>query len=97
MKTTEGVRDYFNFARYKEETNADQKPFFKHFFEMQMFTRFLERKLWAQNNEDVIDVTFFDEHIRLKQARNRKTFKTVSISHISYVFTVPEGGQPVPE
>jgi hypothetical protein len=23
VKTTEGVRDYFNFARYKEETNAD--------------------------------------------------------------------------
>lgn len=23
VKTTEGVRDYFNFARYKEDTNAD--------------------------------------------------------------------------
>lgn len=78
VKTVEGVNACFSFQRYKEETVNDQKQFLKHFLHMQMFTRFLERKLWAQKNEDVIDITFFDEHVRLKQARNRKTFKTVS-------------------
>lgn len=77
VKTVDGVTACFSFAKYKEETPADQKAFFKHFLHMQMFTRMLERKLWAQKNEDVIDITFFDEHIRLKQARNRKTFKSV--------------------
>ncbi len=47
---------------------------------MQMFTRFLERKLWAQKNEDVLDILIFDEHIRLKQARARKSIiKSVRI------------------
>ena len=44
---------------------------------MQMFTRLLERKLWANRNEDVTDLAFFDEHIRLKLIRNKQTFKTV--------------------
>jgi hypothetical protein len=33
---------------------------------MQMFTRLLERKLWASKNEDVTDLLFLDENIRLK-------------------------------
>jgi abortive infection bacteriophage resistance protein len=37
-----------------------------------MFTRFLERKLWASKNEDVIDVFLFDEHIRMKILRKQK-------------------------
>jgi len=82
IKTVDGVSACFNFPKYKEETRTDQRAFFKHFLHMQMFTRLLERKLWASKNEDVIDVTFFDEHIRIKQARNRKTFKSVSNSHI---------------
>ena len=50
-----------------------------------MFTRFLERKLWAQKNEDVTDITFFDEHIRLKQGRNG-AFKAVSRFKTKFIF-----------
>lgn len=41
-----------------------------------MFTRLLERKLWASKNEDIIDITFFDEHIRHKFSKQKKTAKT---------------------
>jgi hypothetical protein len=45
-----------------------------------MFTRFLERKLWASKNEDVIDVFLFDEHIRMKILRKqRKIYQSVRI------------------
>jgi hypothetical protein len=45
-----------------------------------MFTRFLERKLWASKNEDVIDVFLFDEHIRMKHLRKqRKIYQSVRI------------------
>ena len=70
-KTVDGVGAFFNFTKYKDESPNDQKPFFKHFLHMQMFTRLLERKLWASKNEDVTDMAFFDEHIRLKHIRNR--------------------------
>lgn len=62
---------------------------------MQMFTRYLERKLWAQKNEDVIDVTLFDEHIRFKKERGRKTFKSVSYNVTN--FLVPTSRQSLPE
>jgi len=78
-RTVDGVQTCFNFQRYKDEAPADQKPFFKQFLHMQMFTRLLERKLWANRNEDVTDLAFFDEHIRLKHIRNKQTFKTVSL------------------
>lgn len=48
-----------------------------------MFTRFLERKLWASKNEDVIDVFLFDEHIRMKHLRKqRKIYQSVSFIKI---------------
>jgi hypothetical protein len=34
-----------------------------------MYTRFIERKLWAQKQEDVIDIMMFDESIRVKKLR----------------------------
>lgn len=43
-----------------------------------MFTRLLERKLWANRNDDVIDTMFFDENIRLKLNRYKKNQKNVS-------------------
>jgi hypothetical protein len=49
---------------------------------MQMFTRLLERKLWASKNEDVIDLLFFDEHIRVKKVRNAQHFKSVSFKKV---------------
>lgn len=83
VKNSDGVSAYFNFNKYKEETLQDQKNFFRTFLSNQMFTRLLERKLWAQKNEDVFEITYFDEHIRLKQARNRKTFKLNSSKSLS--------------
>lgn len=62
----------YNFSKYIETTSRpDQKPFFKNFLQMQMFTRFLERKMWAQKQEDVIDILMFDESIRIKKLRKR--------------------------
>lgn len=40
-----------------------------------MFTRILERKLWATKNEDVTDLAFFEEHIKLKLNRSIKNVK----------------------
>ena len=37
-----------------------------------MFTRLLERKLWPSNNEDIIDLMFFSEHIKAKYGKNNK-------------------------
>jgi hypothetical protein len=31
-----------------------------------MFTRLIEKKLWPAKDEDIIDLTFFEEHTRLK-------------------------------
>lgn len=53
----------------------------KHFVKHSMFTRLLERKLWANRSEDVIDTMFFDENIRLKLNRYKKNSKNVI--HIS--------------
>ena len=55
---------------------------------MQMFTRFLERKLWAQKQEDVIDILMFDESIRIKKLRKRgmSLLKRVSIHFLTFIF-----------
>jgi hypothetical protein len=93
----DGVAACFNFVKYKEETKADQKAFFKQFLHMQMFTRLLERKLWAQKNEDITDLAFFDEHIRLKLMRKKKTFKPVRLQFYSYYIWVENLRQRLPE
>lgn len=41
-----------------------------------MFTRLIERKVWASKNEDIIDVMFFDEHIRQKYQKAKKVSKS---------------------
>jgi hypothetical protein len=82
-KPADGVQACFDYERYRNDTDNDQKPFFKQFLGMQMFTRFLERKLWASKNEDVIDVYLFDEHIRMKNLRiQRKIYQSVSYIEI---------------
>jgi hypothetical protein len=50
-----------------------------------MFTRFLERKLWASKNEDLVDITYFDENIRAKYNKYAKNKYNVSHSTIKYV------------
>ncbi len=45
-----------------------------------MFTRLLERKLWANKNEDVIDTVFFDENIRFKLNRYKKNSKNQQLT-----------------
>ena len=83
IKIADGVQACFDYEKYKSVTENDQKPFFKQFLGMQMFTRFLERKLWASKNEDVIDVFLFDEHIRMKILRKQKRlFQSVRFSSI---------------
>lgn len=62
---------------------------------MQMFTRYLERKLWAQKNDDVIDVVLFDEHIRCKKERNKARIKSVSITTFNRVLAL-QTQQPLP-
>ena len=71
-KAADGVQACFDFEKYKNSTEKDQQSFFKQFLGMQMFTRFLERKFWASNQEDLIDVFLFDEHIRMKHLRKQK-------------------------
>jgi hypothetical protein len=58
---------------------------------MQMFSRLLERKLWAQRNEDVTDLAFFDEHIRLKHIRNGQTFKRKGVSESAFLSDKTQG------
>ena len=55
---------------------------------MQMFTRFLERKMWAQKQEDVIDILMFDESIRIKKLRKRGMLgiKRVSSHFMTFIF-----------
>lgn len=43
-----------------------------------MFTRLLERKLWANKNEDLIDTLYFDERIRRKNQKVKKPSKNVN-------------------
>ena len=78
IKVADGVQACFDYEKYRAVTENDQKAFFKQFLGMQMFTRFLERKLWASKNEDVIEVFLFDEHIRMKNLRKqRKIYQSV--------------------
>ena len=78
-RPSDGIMSYFDFEKFRTTTDNDQKPFFKYFLTMQMFTRFLERKLWAQKIEDVIDVYLFDEYVKLKLKRIKRTlFQSVS-------------------
>ena len=35
-----------------------------------MFTRFIERKKWPTQNDDMIDLTLFEEHVKLKRKRS---------------------------
>lgn len=53
-----------------------------------MFTRFLERKMWAQKQEDVIDILMFDESIRIKKLRKRgmSLLKRVSAHFMIFIF-----------
>ena len=44
-----------------------------------MFTRLLERKLWANKNEDIIDTMYFDERIRRKTQKVKKPSKNVNL------------------
>ncbi len=78
QRTVEGVNACFNFNKYIEESPGDQKIFFKYFLKLQMFTRLLERKLWPSKNEDIIDTTFFDEHIKLKYSKVKVKSKNVT-------------------
>ena len=78
QRTVEGVSGCFNFTKYIEDSPSDQKIFFKYFLKLQMFTRHLERKLWPSKNEDIIDVTFFDEHIKHKYSKVKPKAKGVS-------------------
>ena len=76
QKTVEGVSGCFNYQKYIEDSPSDCKMFFKYFLRLQMFTRLLERKLWPSKNEDIIDVTFFDEHIRSKFNKVKKSSRS---------------------
>lgn len=40
-----------------------------------MFTRLLERKVWPSKNEDMIDLMFLEDNIRLKVNRYIKNIK----------------------
>lgn len=40
-----------------------------------MFTRLLEKKMWPLKNEDMIDLMFFEDNIRLKVNRYMKNIK----------------------
>jgi hypothetical protein len=52
-----------------------------------MFTRFLERKLWASKNEDLVDITYFDENIRAKYNKYAKNKYNVSLKSLNlYVY-----------
>ena len=42
-----------------------------------MFTRFIERKKWPTQNDDVIDITFFEENVKLKKKKSIKNYKKV--------------------
>lgn len=42
-----------------------------------MFTRFIERKKWPTHNDDIIDVTYFDEKVKMKKKKSIKNFKKV--------------------
>jgi len=74
QRTVEGVNAVFNHQKFVDEA-GDQKPFLKHFVKLQMFTRLLERKFWPSKNEDIIDVMFFDESIRAKFQKPKKSAK----------------------
>lgn len=42
-----------------------------------MFTRLLERKIWPSKNDDIVDVLFFDENIKLKYSKQKSKSKNV--------------------
>lgn len=44
-----------------------------------MFTRLLERKVWPSKNEDMIDLMFLEDNIRLKLNRYIKNIKKVRV------------------
>jgi hypothetical protein len=58
------VSTRFDIKNFIDKTENDQKPFLKQFCKLQMFTRLLERKMWPQKNEDMIDLMFFEDSIR---------------------------------
>ena len=60
------LEQQFSYSKYIEEAGNDQRPFFQAFLKLQMFTQFLERKIWAKKGQDVIDTIFFDESIRAR-------------------------------
>ena len=55
---------------------------------MQMFTRFLERKLWPQKQEDVIDILMFDESIRVKKLRKGGVLGIKKVRMMSFNYKI---------
>lgn len=74
------VSKRFDINLFIEETRLDQKEFLKQFCRLQMFTRLLEKKVWPLKNEDMVDLLFLEENIRLKLSRYLKNIKKVSLT-----------------
>lgn len=75
------VSKRFDINLFIEETRLDQKEFLKQFCRLQMFTRLLEKKVWPLKNEDMVDLLFLEENIRLKLSRYLKNIKKVSLTY----------------
>lgn len=69
------MNNNFKTLEFIENEKSDSKAFLRVFTKLHMFTRFIEKKKWPTQNDDIIDTTFFDEHIKLKKAKSIRNFK----------------------
>jgi hypothetical protein len=71
------ITDIFRCKHFIEDTDTPKldRPFYKRFFETQIFFKFIKKKIFPNSTQDKLDILYFDYKINEKLARGSRKLK----------------------
>ena len=71
------ITDIFRCKHFIEDTDTPKldRPFYKRFFETQIFFKFIKKKIFPNSTQDKLDILYFDYKVNEKLARGSRKLK----------------------